>query len=277
MVLATNTASMNASFALMETSNKMQVSVERLGTGLRIKKAQDDPSGNAIADKLRTQASSIKQGVDNATTAITMLQIADKAMAMQSETLDNLKSVLLKASTSTTSESDLDIVSNVVKKLITQIDEIASQSNFSGIGLLQSSSTDDSASKQLSFLMDGEFTLSGDSNVRSNSFGLSLDSLSDGISARDDAIAGLKLVDDALSKLNEFRSGYGSLQQQVESSMRNMMSQQINMNLAESVVRDVDFGLEYSNLEKSMLTYKAGSFALTQANLSKDNVLNILV
>ena len=42
-----------------------QKSLERLSSGLRINSAADDPSGLAIADKLRTQATSINQGIDN--------------------------------------------------------------------------------------------------------------------------------------------------------------------------------------------------------------------
>ena len=66
-------------------------SLERLSTGLRINKASDDASGLAISDKLRTQASGIKQGIDNANSAIAMMNIADKAMSELSNILDTIK------------------------------------------------------------------------------------------------------------------------------------------------------------------------------------------
>ena len=277
MVLATNIASMSISFQLAETSSRMQVSVERLGTGLRIKKAQDDPAGNSIADSFRMQASTTKQGVDNSITAVTLLQIADKAMHQQSEIIDSLKTNIILALNDTYSEDQLEIPSAVVKKLVKQIDEIASQTNFSGMGLLQRSSKDDSAAGVLKFAIDSGLSIDTDGVIRANSKGLGIDVLSSGSLSKEDFKSGLAIVDKALTKLNEFRSEYGSLQQQIESSMRNLMSQQTNMKLSESVVRDVDFVKEYATLAQTILTYKAGSFALTQANLSKESVLDILV
>ena len=122
MVLATNIASMSVSFQLAETSSRMQVSVERLGTGLRIKKAQDDPAGNAIADGLRMQANTTRQGLDNSTTAVAMLQIADKAMQQQSEVIDSLKSNIISALNATYDSTQLEIPSAVIERLISHID-----------------------------------------------------------------------------------------------------------------------------------------------------------
>lgn len=277
MVLATNIASMSVSFQLAETSSRMQVSVERLGTGLRIKKAQDDPAGNAIADNLRMQANTTRQGLDNSTTAVAMLQIADKAMRQQSEVIDSLKSNIISALNATYDSTQLKIPSAVIERLISHIDEIASQTSFAGMNLLQKSSSDDSSADLFSFAVDSELTIDSSGSIRSNSKGLGLESLMGGNLTKDDLRNGLSLVDNALSKLSEFRSEYGSLQQQIESSMRNLMSQQTNMKLSESVVRDVDFVKEYATLSQTILTYKAGSFALTQANLSKESVLDILV
>ena len=277
MVLATNIASMSVSFQLAETSSRMQVSVERLGTGLRVKKAQDDPAGNAIADGLRMQANTTRQGLDNSTTAVAMLQIADKAMQQQSEVIDSLKSNIISALNATYDSTQLEIPSAVIERLISHIDEIASQTSFAGMNLLQKSSSDDSSADLFSFAVDSELTIDSRGSIRSNSKGLGLESLMGGNLTKDDLRNGLSLVDNALSKLSEFRSEYGSLQQQIESSMRTLMSQQTNMRLSESVIRDVDFVKEYATLSQTILTYKAGSFALTQANLSKESVLDILV
>ena len=67
-------------------------SLEKLSTGLRINKASDDASGLSISDKLRTQASGIKQGIENANSAIAMMNIADKSISEMSNILDTIKS-----------------------------------------------------------------------------------------------------------------------------------------------------------------------------------------
>ena len=290
MVLATNIASMNANSTLVMTGNSMAVSVERLGTGLRIKKAQDDPSGNFISDALRIQASSARQSIDNASAAVSMLQIADKAMSEQSNLLDIIKGKLIQGASGTTTDDDRHIISGAISKLLGQFDQIAKQTNFSGVGLLQQSVADDSATNAVSFAI-GENTsgkITASSGVRANTAGLasaeahtlaSLKSMSDSASGLDAVGMNnfMQTVDVALDELNAYRSDYGSLQNAIESSMRNLMTTQTNIKAAESVIRDVDYAKESANLQQSILTYKAGSFALTQANLMRNNVLDILV
>jgi flagellin len=103
MRINTNIASLTAQEAASNTNKKIATSLERLSTGLKVNKASDDASGLAIADKLRTQASSISQGIDNGNSAVALIQIADKSMAEQSNILDTVKSKLIQANTDTTS------------------------------------------------------------------------------------------------------------------------------------------------------------------------------
>ncbi|MCP4970875.1 MAG: flagellin, partial [Arcobacter sp.] len=79
MRINTNVSSITAQEAANNTNKKITNSLAKLSSGLRINKASDDASGLAIADKLRTQATSIDQGVSNGNSAVTLLQIADKS------------------------------------------------------------------------------------------------------------------------------------------------------------------------------------------------------
>ena len=81
MRINTNVSSLTAQEAAKNTNNSIASSLEKLSTGLRINKASDDASGLAIADKLRTQVTSINQGISNGNSAIALLQITDKSMA----------------------------------------------------------------------------------------------------------------------------------------------------------------------------------------------------
>jgi len=67
MRINTNISSLGAQEAAKNTNNSIANSLEKLSTGLRINKASDDASGLAIADKLRTQVTSINQGVQMVT------------------------------------------------------------------------------------------------------------------------------------------------------------------------------------------------------------------
>ena len=184
MRINTNIASMTAQEASANTNKSMSSSLEKLGSGLRINKAADDASGLAIADKLRTQASSLGQGISNANSASALIQIADKAMSEQSNLLDTVKQKLIQAGTATTNADGREAIRKDINKLLTQFDNIASQTNYNGTTLLQKSATDTAVQDQLDFQLgeDKTFDVSIQSSKASNTahLGGGSDSISTG-------------------------------------------------------------------------------------------------
>ncbi len=173
MRINTNVSSLTAQESASNTSKTLASSLEKLSSGLRINKASDDASGLAIADKLRTQATSINQGVANGNSAITLLQIADKSMAEQSNILDTIKAKLIQANTDTTSADGRESIRKDIKKLLEQLDNIAEQTNYNGNVLLQKSATSKLGSNDLSFQV-GETNrdIITNTSIQSNTDGL---------------------------------------------------------------------------------------------------------
>lgn len=136
MRINTNVASLQAQASATETNSTQTSSLEKLSSGLAINKASDDASGLSIADKLRTQASSLGQGISNANSASALITIADKGMSEQSDILDTVKTKLIQASTSTTSEEGRESIRKDISKLLEQFDNISSQTNYNGTNLL---------------------------------------------------------------------------------------------------------------------------------------------
>ena len=89
-VINTNVASLNSHAVGIQNGRVLATALERLSSGIRINKAADDASGMAIADSLRSQASSLGQAIRNANDATGMIQIADKAMDEQIKILDSV-------------------------------------------------------------------------------------------------------------------------------------------------------------------------------------------
>ena len=111
-------------------------SLEKLSTGIRLNKAADDASAIAISDKLRTQATGVKQGIANANSGIAMMSIADKAMDEMSNILDNIKAKAIQMNTDTTSQEGRKIIKTEILKLIDNYDNIACQTNYNKTPLL---------------------------------------------------------------------------------------------------------------------------------------------
>lgn len=285
MRINTNVSSLTAQEAAQNTSKSITGSLEKLSTGLKINKASDDASGLAIADKLRTQATSINQGISNGNSAVALLQIADKSMSEQSNILDTVKAKLIQANTDTTSKDGRESIRKDISKLLTQLDNIASQTNYNGTSLLQlgagtAGSAGGAISGGLSFQIGEK---SGDiiknSAIQSNTVGLELEDLKalQGQSLTTTVAAAQQgVIDKAITKLNGFRGDVGSTQNQVESAVRNLMTQATNVKAAESIIRDVDYAAESANFNKQNIISQAGSYAISQANAVQQNVLRLL-
>ena len=339
MRINTNVSSLVAQEANQNTTKNIASSLEKLSTGLQINKASDDASGLAIADKLRTQASGLNQAVSNGNSAVTLTQIADKAMAEQSNILDVIKQKLIQAGTATTSSEGIGAIAKDIEKLMDQIDNIASQTTYNGTELLQNSTTDalratadghaatvaanvatlrststagsaalakatlaanigtangselaaaDSAAA-LTFQMGTTATdvIKTDAGVHATIAGLegmvSVKSVvlqwAKAVDADDmqtEARGELANVDLALTELNGWRADFGSTQNQLESSVRNLMTQVTNTKAAESVIRDVDYAQESANFNKQNIISQAGTYAISQANSASQNVMRLL-
>jgi flagellin len=284
MIINTNVSSLTAQEASKNTSNSLSGSLEKLSTGLKINKASDDASGLAIADKLRTQATSLNQGVDNGNSAVTLLQIADKSMSEQSSILDTIKAKLIQANTATTSDDGRAAIAGDIEKLLEQLDNIAEQTNYNGTALLQADVGDSTAAIAIMTGLDfqvGETStdIISVGNIQSNTTGLSLTGLASAVAGTLTATAAAAYqttVDDAITSLNEFRAEIGSTQTQVESAVRNLMTQSTNVAAAESIIRDVDYAEESANFNKQNIISQAGSYAISQANSVQENVLKLL-
>ena len=173
MRINTNVSSLTAQEAAVRTNNALSSSLEKLSSGLRINKASDDASGLAIADKLRTQGTSINQGVSNGNSAIALLQIADKSMEEQSNILNTVKAKLIQANTDTTSADGRESIRKDIAKLLEQLDNIAEQTNYNGNVLLQASSSSQAESADLSFQIGEKNTdIITNTAIRSNTAGL---------------------------------------------------------------------------------------------------------
>ena len=57
------------------------------------------------------------------------------------------------------------------------------------------------------------------------------------------------LVDNAITKLNGYRGGNRFYQNQVESAVRNLMTQSTNVKVIESIIRDVDYAKRICKLQ----------------------------
>ena len=278
-MIQSNYSAMNAIANISNTNSLLEKSLQRLTTGKRINSASDDVSGLAIADKLRTQASSLSMSITNANNARAMIKIADGAMKETSDSLDLIKTKLIKAASSTTSDEGRESIRKDIAKLLKSIDETAKNTTYNGMQLL--AKADGSATDALNFQIGETSTsvVSTDGGVRANSEGLGLGALRD-LAANGLTVSGAQTyidnIDTAISTLSGWKSDFGSTQNSLESRIRNMTTTVTNLNAARDQIMNLDFEQESSNFSKLQIQAQSGLFALSQANVMQQNVLRLL-
>lgn len=255
-------------------------SLNRIATGLELNQANDDASGISIATSLLAQSNGYGQAIENANSAIAATQIASSATNEQSNILDNIKEKLLQASTDTTSQEGRNAILKDIQKQLEQFDKIASGTNYNGQTLLQKSSTDSSVSdvQQYQSGLKGEQIIET-SGIQSNTQGLGLTALANQDAttfSSSDAKSFLENVDKAISGLNNVRSEFGAVQNQLESSSRNLLSQQTSTLNAASLF-DTNYAKESSNFSKQNILAQIGSFGQAQANNLNQQIVSRLL
>lgn len=255
-------------------------SLNRIATGVELNQSSDNASGLSIANSLTTQANGYSQAIENANSGIAATQIASGATNEQSKILDNVREKLLQASTATTSQEGRTALLKDIQSQLDQFNKIASGTNYNGQSLLQKSSTDTSGSdvQQYQTGLDGSKIVET-SSVQSNTQGLGLNSLVNQDSttfSSTDAKNFLSSVDKALNGLNDIRSQFGSTQNQLESTSRNLVSQQTSTLNAASLF-ETNYAKETSNFSKQNILSQIGAYGQAQANnINQQSVLRLL-
>ncbi|MCZ0772049.1 flagellin A [Campylobacter hepaticus] len=132
----TNIGALNAHANSSVNAIELDKSLSRLSSGLRINSAADDASGMAIADSLRSQASTLGQAISNGNDALGILQTADKAMDEQLKILDTIKTKATQAAQDGQSLKTRTMLQADINRLMEQLDNIANTTEFNGKQLL---------------------------------------------------------------------------------------------------------------------------------------------
>jgi len=241
----------------------------RIATGLEINKSADNASGLSIATNLLAQSNGYSQAIENTNSAIAATQIASSATNEQSKILDNVKEKLLQASTDTTSQEGRDALLKEIKSQLDQFDKIASSTNYNGQTLLQNKIDDSTATQTQQYQsgIKGEDIIETGS-VQSNTEGLGLTNLinqNPQTFTSSDARGFLENIDKAINGLNDIRSEFGAVQNQLQSSNRNLLTQETSTLQAKSAF-DTNYAKESSNFSKQNVLAQIGAFGQVQSN-----------
>jgi len=138
----TNISSLIAQYGLTTARGQFTNALQQLSTGLRINKAADDAAGYAIAQRMTAEINGFNQAGTNVNDGISLLQVAQGAIAQITDNFQQVRTLAVQAANSTYTASDRQAMQAQVDQLVAANLQIAQQTDFNGNKLLDGSFTD---------------------------------------------------------------------------------------------------------------------------------------
>lgn len=137
----TNIQAFTAQRSLNETMTRLNKSMTRLSTGLRINNAADDPAGLSISEDMRSQIQGINQAIRNSQDAVNMIKTAESALQEVQDLLKSVRGLAVhSANTATIDAAQLQANQTQLQSTVESIDRIGAQTAWGTKKLLNGNS-----------------------------------------------------------------------------------------------------------------------------------------
>ncbi len=124
---------------LLGTEGSLAESMERLSSGLKINHAYDNPSGMAIAGKIRAQIQGLDQASRNSADGSSVLQIVDGALSEVTNMVQRMRELAVQAANGINEQDEKDSIQKEIASLRDEIGRISATTEFNTKSLLDGS------------------------------------------------------------------------------------------------------------------------------------------
>ena len=301
----TNVSSINAQRKLTNATNNLNVSYQRLASGLRINSAKDDAAGLQIADRLTSQINGLNQGNRNTNDGIALAQTIEGALDETTNMLQRIRTLAVQSANGTNTAEDRAALQQEVASLSEEITRIAKQTTFAGATVLDGAGGKSlipaqgqanagkivfqvgaNAGDTLNLNWSQSFKVSGIASIAgmktadiksANGFTKAAsNNIVFTVETASKAQGVLANIDKIIQAVDSKRAALGALQNRMESTIRNQANISENEADARSRIRDTDFASETAALTQNNIIQQASQSVLAQANQRPTIALSLL-
>lgn len=269
MVVQHNVTAMNTSRQLGITTTGLQKSTEKLSSGYKINRAADDAAGLSISEKMRNQIRGLNKAASNAQDGISLVQTAEGALNEVHSMLQRISELAVQASSDINATADRTAVNDEITQLTTEINRVASTTQFNKMNILDGTFKDKSIQVGANA---GENIAISIANMDCATLGMT----NAGVDSYTNANTTLTNAQKAITSLSSKRSALGAIQNRLEHTYDNLNNISENTQAAESRIRDTDMASEMVSYSKNNILQQAGQSMLAQANQANQGVLSLL-
>jgi flagellin len=127
---------MVAQNSLTASGGQLATALQQLSSGLRINTAADDAAGYAIVQGMTSQINGINQASQNANDGVSLAQTASGALQEVVNDLQTMRDLAVQSLNATNSSTDRADLDAQFQQLKSDINSVASQTQFNGVNLL---------------------------------------------------------------------------------------------------------------------------------------------
>lgn len=294
--ILTNVSAMNTQQNLLNSSNAVAQSMQRLSSGLRISSAADDAAGYAISEGLTSQTNGLDQATSNTNDAISMVQTAGSSLTNVQNMLQRVRELAVQYQNGTnTSTTDQNAIQGEVDQLTSEIDRQQTSSNFNGSNLMNghaaggAGSTTGSATVTFQVgandvdtltatFSNVETTISG--TAAANGFSFTASNVATGhvfnLSTQAATGSMLSQIDAAISAVSAQAATLGAVQNRLQYTSDSISSSEQNLSATNSQIKDVNMAQEMTSMTQEQILQQAGTAMLAQAQQQPQMILKLL-
>ena len=276
MIVQHNMSALNTNRQLGGTNKLLANSTEKLSSGYRVNRAADDAAGLSISEKMRGQIRGLNQASTNAQDGQSLIQTAEGALGEIHSVIQRMRELVVQASNDTNVSADRTAIGLELQALSSEIDRIASQTEFNTMKLLSGGFSNKVLQVGANATQTIKFSISAMSSAK---LGVTVAAIADKVKGKTagSAISPLiSTVNKALSLVSQQRSKLGALQNRLDHTIANADNMAENLQSSESKIRDVDMAKEMVTYSAKSILQQAGQSMLAQANLATQGVLSLL-
>lgn len=276
MIVQHNMSALNTNRQLGITNKALANSTEKLSSGYRVNRAADDAAGLSISEKMRGQIRGLNQASRNAQDGQSLIQTAEGALGEIHSVLQRMRELVVQASNDTNVSADRKAIALELRALTSEINRIASQTEFNTMKLLNGSFKNKGLQVGAN---KGQIISISISSMTAGKLGVSAGAIAAKVSKATSykAITSLiKIVNSAITKVSMQRSYLGALQNRLDHTIANADNMAENLQSSESKIRDVNMADEMVTYSAKSILQQAGQSMLAQANQATQGVLSLL-
>jgi len=131
-----NINAMITQHALYNNNNAMSKSLEKLSTGLKINRAQDDAAGLAMSEQMRTQIRGLGKAKQNSQDGIAALQIAEGGLAEITNIMQRQRELAIQSANDTLTSTERKYLDLEFQELTKEVARIAKTTDYNGKNML---------------------------------------------------------------------------------------------------------------------------------------------